>query len=67
MILDLFWHRRDYFLRLEVYYLIVDLTKLDAFANRIRKIKEHDSEFSTKDFAERAQEIFIEAHNSLTK
>ncbi|XP_035516817.1 39S ribosomal protein L45, mitochondrial [Morone saxatilis] len=33
----------------------------------IRKIKEHDSEFTTKDFAERAQEIFIEAHNSLSQ
>uniref|UniRef100_A0A8C7YV48 Uncharacterized protein n=1 Tax=Oryzias sinensis TaxID=183150 RepID=A0A8C7YV48_9TELE len=28
----------------------------------IRKIKEHDSLFSTKTFAEQAQEIFIEAH-----
>ncbi|XP_049426985.1 39S ribosomal protein L45, mitochondrial [Epinephelus fuscoguttatus] len=33
----------------------------------IRKIKEYDSEFTTKNFAERAQEIFIEAHNSLTQ
>ncbi|KAM9363942.1 large ribosomal subunit protein mL45 [Symphorus nematophorus] len=33
----------------------------------IRKIKEYDSEFTTKDFAERAQEIFIEAHNSLAE
>uniref|UniRef100_A0A3Q3KJQ9 Large ribosomal subunit protein mL45 n=2 Tax=Mastacembelus armatus TaxID=205130 RepID=A0A3Q3KJQ9_9TELE len=33
----------------------------------IRKIKEHDSDFTTKDFAERAQEIFIEAHNALTQ
>ncbi|XP_047220863.1 39S ribosomal protein L45, mitochondrial isoform X2 [Girardinichthys multiradiatus] len=32
----------------------------------IRKIKEHDSEFSTKTFAEQAQEIFVEAHNALT-
>ncbi|XP_008416901.1 large ribosomal subunit protein mL45 [Poecilia reticulata] len=32
----------------------------------IRKIKEHDSQFSTKTFAEQAQEIFVEAHNSLT-
>lgn len=31
----------------------------------IRKIKEHDPEFSTKTFAEKAQEIFIEAHNAL--
>nr|XP_061792460.1 large ribosomal subunit protein mL45-like [Nerophis lumbriciformis] len=31
----------------------------------IRKIKEFDSEFSSKDFATRAQEIFIEAHNTL--
>lgn len=31
----------------------------------IRKIKEHDSEFTTKGFAEKAQEIFIEAHNAL--
>nr|XP_019961653.1 PREDICTED: 39S ribosomal protein L45, mitochondrial [Paralichthys olivaceus] len=33
----------------------------------IRKIKEHDSLFVTKDFAARAQEIFIEAHNALTQ
>ncbi|XP_051239688.1 39S ribosomal protein L45, mitochondrial [Dicentrarchus labrax] len=33
----------------------------------IRKIKDHDSEFTTKDFAERAQEIFIEAHNFLSQ
>lgn len=33
----------------------------------IRKIKEHDSQFSTKDFAEKAQEIFIEAHHALTQ
>ncbi|XP_026874083.2 39S ribosomal protein L45, mitochondrial [Electrophorus electricus] len=33
----------------------------------IRKIKEHDSEFSTKEFAVRAQEIFIEAHMALTQ
>ncbi|KAM9315069.1 large ribosomal subunit protein mL45 [Pholidichthys leucotaenia] len=33
----------------------------------IRKIKEHDSTFTTKNFAERAQEIFIEAHNALTR
>ncbi|XP_041839876.1 39S ribosomal protein L45, mitochondrial [Melanotaenia boesemani] len=33
----------------------------------IRKIKEHDSEFTTKTFAEKAQEIFIEAHNALTQ
>ncbi|KAM3624177.1 uncharacterized protein V6R79_020316 [Siganus canaliculatus] len=33
----------------------------------IRKIKEHDSQFSTKTFAEKAQEIFIEAHNFLTQ
>lgn len=32
----------------------------------IRKIKEHDPEFSTKSFAEKAQEIFVEAHNALT-
>ncbi|KAM4750025.1 large ribosomal subunit protein mL45 isoform 1-T1 [Anableps anableps] len=32
----------------------------------IRKIKEHDSQFSTKTFAEQAQEIFVEAHNALT-
>ncbi|XP_034544915.1 39S ribosomal protein L45, mitochondrial [Notolabrus celidotus] len=31
----------------------------------IRKIKEHDSEFTTKGFAVRAQEIFIEAHHAL--
>ncbi|XP_077428283.1 large ribosomal subunit protein mL45 isoform X2 [Vanacampus margaritifer] len=31
----------------------------------IRKIKEFDSEFSSKNFAERAQEIFCEAHNAL--
>ncbi|XP_076880796.1 large ribosomal subunit protein mL45 [Brachyhypopomus gauderio] len=33
----------------------------------IRKIKEHDPEFSTKEFAVRAQEIFIEAHMALTQ
>lgn len=33
----------------------------------LRKIKEHDSEFTTKTFAEKAQEIFIEAHNALTQ
>ncbi|XP_028424277.1 large ribosomal subunit protein mL45 [Perca flavescens] len=33
----------------------------------IRKIKEHDSQFTTKGFAERAQEIFIEAHSALTQ
>lgn len=33
----------------------------------IRKIKEHDPEFSSKVFAERAQEIFIEAHGNLTQ
>ncbi|XP_061535704.1 39S ribosomal protein L45, mitochondrial [Phycodurus eques] len=31
----------------------------------VRKIKEFDSAFSSKDFAEQAQEIFIEAHNAL--
>ncbi|XP_030627759.1 large ribosomal subunit protein mL45 [Chanos chanos] len=33
----------------------------------IRKIKEHDSEFTTKEFPTRAQEIFIEAHSALTQ
>ncbi|XP_034757229.1 39S ribosomal protein L45, mitochondrial [Etheostoma cragini] len=33
----------------------------------IRKIKEHDSQFTTKSFAERAQDIFIEAHSALTQ
>ncbi|XP_056136639.1 39S ribosomal protein L45, mitochondrial isoform X2 [Lampris incognitus] len=33
----------------------------------LRKIKEHDPQFSTKDFPERSQEMFIEAHNSLTQ
>ncbi|KAI3353530.1 hypothetical protein L3Q82_020048 [Scortum barcoo] len=33
----------------------------------IRKIKEHDSQFATKDFAAQAQEIFIEAHDALTQ
>ncbi|XP_063054813.1 39S ribosomal protein L45, mitochondrial [Engraulis encrasicolus] len=32
----------------------------------IRKIKEHDTEFTSKDFAVKAQEIFIEAHEALT-
>ncbi|CAL9700982.1 unnamed protein product [Knipowitschia caucasica] len=32
----------------------------------IRKIKEHDPEFSSKTFAEKAQEIFIEAHYALS-
>lgn len=36
-------------------------------SSRIRKIKEHDSHFTTRDFAERAQEIFIEAHNCLAQ
>ncbi|XP_006638450.1 large ribosomal subunit protein mL45 [Lepisosteus oculatus] len=31
----------------------------------IRKVKEHDPDFKTKDFPARAQEIFIEAHASL--
>ncbi|TKS68691.1 39S ribosomal protein L45, mitochondrial [Collichthys lucidus] len=33
----------------------------------IRKIKEHDSHFTSKNFAEQAQEIFIEAHHALTQ
>ncbi|XP_029905110.1 large ribosomal subunit protein mL45 [Myripristis murdjan] len=33
----------------------------------IRKIKEHDTQFSTKEFAERAQQIFIDAHGALTQ
>ncbi|XP_068607595.1 large ribosomal subunit protein mL45 isoform X2 [Brachionichthys hirsutus] len=33
----------------------------------IRKIKANDSWFTTKDFAENAQEIFIEAHNCLAQ
>ncbi|XP_071395436.1 large ribosomal subunit protein mL45 [Centroberyx affinis] len=33
----------------------------------IRKIKEHDAQFTTKEFAVRAQEIFIEAHGALTQ
>ncbi|XP_062386984.1 39S ribosomal protein L45, mitochondrial isoform X1 [Sardina pilchardus] len=32
----------------------------------IRKIKDYDSDFTTKNFAVRAQEIFIEAHEALT-
>lgn len=52
---------------MEDIYFIVNVTNLNAFPNRIRKIKEHDSEFSSKVFAEKAQEIFIEAHNCLTK
>ncbi|XP_061445669.1 large ribosomal subunit protein mL45 [Rhineura floridana] len=32
----------------------------------IRKVKNHDPDFSTKAFAEKAQNIFIEAHNHLT-
>ncbi|KAL2086904.1 hypothetical protein ACEWY4_017963 [Coilia grayii] len=32
----------------------------------IRKIKEYDPDFTSKDFAVRAQEIFIEAHDALT-
>ncbi|KFV10083.1 hypothetical protein N339_05723, partial [Pterocles gutturalis] len=31
----------------------------------LRKVKDHDPDFSTKTFPEKAQEIFIEAHNSL--
>ncbi|KAM7419819.1 hypothetical protein PAMA_016764 [Pampus argenteus] len=33
----------------------------------IRKIKEHDPHFVTKEFAAKAQEIFIEAHNALAQ
>ncbi|XP_010887508.1 39S ribosomal protein L45, mitochondrial [Esox lucius] len=33
----------------------------------IRKIKEHDPEFTAKSFAVKAQEIFVEAHDSLTQ
>ncbi|KAF7703695.1 39S ribosomal protein L45, mitochondrial isoform X1 [Silurus meridionalis] len=33
----------------------------------LRKIKEHDPEFSSKTFAVRAQEIFIDAHLALTQ
>ncbi|XP_077108388.1 large ribosomal subunit protein mL45 [Ranitomeya variabilis] len=33
----------------------------------IRKIKNYDEDFSTKMFPEKAQEIFIEAHNCLTQ
>ncbi|NWU35667.1 RM45 protein, partial [Hylia prasina] len=33
----------------------------------LRKIKDHDPDFSTKTFPEKAQEIFIEANNSLAK
>ncbi|XP_051956863.1 39S ribosomal protein L45, mitochondrial-like [Xyrauchen texanus] len=32
-----------------------------------RKIKDHDPDFSTKEFPARAQEIFIEAHAALTQ
>ncbi|XP_064030762.1 large ribosomal subunit protein mL45 [Pogoniulus pusillus] len=32
----------------------------------LRKIKDHDPDFSTKTFPEQAQQIFIEAHNCLT-
>lgn len=32
----------------------------------IRKIKDYDPDFTSKDFAVRAQEIFIEAHHALT-
>ncbi|XP_042750724.1 39S ribosomal protein L45, mitochondrial [Lagopus leucura] len=31
----------------------------------LRKVKDHDSNFSTKTFPEMAQEIYVEAHNSL--
>ncbi|XP_034392295.1 39S ribosomal protein L45, mitochondrial [Cyclopterus lumpus] len=33
----------------------------------IRKIKEHDPQFTSRGFAERAREIFIEAHGALTR
>ncbi|XP_023680837.1 large ribosomal subunit protein mL45 [Paramormyrops kingsleyae] len=33
----------------------------------IRKIKEHDPQFNTKDFPNKALEIFIEAHSALTQ
>ncbi|XP_053121864.1 39S ribosomal protein L45, mitochondrial [Hemicordylus capensis] len=32
----------------------------------IRKVKDHDPDFRTKTFPEKAQDIFIEAHNNLT-
>lgn len=34
---------------------------------RVRKIKDHDSDFSSKEFAVQAQEMFIEAHMSLAQ
>lgn len=33
----------------------------------LRKVKDHDPNFSTKTFPEVAQEIYVEAHNSLAK
>ncbi|KAG9333669.1 hypothetical protein JZ751_010739 [Albula glossodonta] len=33
----------------------------------IRKIKEHDPEFRTKDFPSQAQDLFIQAHSALTE
>lgn len=51
------------------YVLYHDLTSnfLDVCLSRMRKIKDHDPEFSSKEFAVRAQEIFIQAHLALTQ
>uniref|UniRef100_A0A4W5PKS6 Large ribosomal subunit protein mL45 n=1 Tax=Hucho hucho TaxID=62062 RepID=A0A4W5PKS6_9TELE len=36
-------------------------------ASQIRKVKEHDAEFTTKAFPVKAQEVFVDAHNTLTQ
>uniref|UniRef100_A0A3P8X3K9 Large ribosomal subunit protein mL45 n=1 Tax=Cynoglossus semilaevis TaxID=244447 RepID=A0A3P8X3K9_CYNSE len=45
----------------------VQLRQTAASQLAFRKIREYDSLFSTKTFAEQAQEIFIEAHNLLCR
>ncbi|XP_023798305.1 39S ribosomal protein L45, mitochondrial, partial [Cyanistes caeruleus] len=48
-----------------VYSFLDILILLFPLFPSLRKIKDHDPDFSTKTFPEKAQEIFIEAHNSL--
>ncbi|TNN37895.1 39S ribosomal protein L45, mitochondrial [Liparis tanakae] len=38
-----------------------------VFRQQIRKIKEFDPQFTSRSFAEKAREIFIEAHGALTQ
>ncbi|KAM6238526.1 large ribosomal subunit protein mL45 isoform 2-T2 [Porphyrio hochstetteri] len=44
---------------------MVKLKQTAASQLALRKVKDHDPDFSTKTFPEKAQEIFIEAHNCL--